>query len=147
LGYTNITAKVQDAIILDKDSIEKADVLLADLPCSGLGIIGKKPDIKYNISKEKQKELVLLQRNILEVVYQYVKKGGTLIYSTCTINPEENIENVRWFMNQYHFKLESLNPYLPEILWSDTTKDGYLQLVPGIHHCDGFFIARLRREH
>jgi 16S rRNA (cytosine967-C5)-methyltransferase len=76
-----------------------------------------------------------------------VKKGGTLIYSTCTINPEENIENVRWFMNQYHFKLESLNPYLPEILWSDTTKDGYLQLVPGIHHCDGFFIARLRREH
>lgn len=147
LGYTNITAKVQDALILDKDSIEKADVLLADLPCSGLGIIGKKPDIKYNISKEKQKELVLLQRNILEVVYQYVKKGGTLIYSTCTINPEENIENVRWFMNQYHFKLESLNPYLPEILWSDTTKDGYLQLVPGIHHCDGFFIARLRREH
>ena len=147
LGYTNISAKVQDALILDEESVEKADVLLADLPCSGLGIIGKKPDIKYNVTKEKQRELVLLQRNILEVVYQYVKKGGTLIYSTCTINPEENIENVRWFMNQYHFKLESLNPYLPEVLWSDTTKEGYLQLVPGIHQCDGFFIARLRREH
>jgi len=147
LGYTNITAKVQDALILDEESIEKADVLLADLPCSGLGIIGKKPDIKYNVTKEIQKELVHLQRDILEVVHQYVKKGGTFIYSTCTINPEENIENVRWFMKQYHFKAESLNPYLPEILWSDTTKEGYLQLIPGIHQCDGFFIARLRREH
>jgi 16S rRNA (cytosine967-C5)-methyltransferase len=147
LGYTNITAKVQDALILDQESIEKADVLLADLPCSGLGIIGKKPDIKYNVTKEKQKELVRLQRDILEVVHQYVKKGGTFIYSTCTINPEENIENVRWFMKEYHFQAESLNPYLPEILWSDTTKEGYLQLIPGIHQCDGFFIARLRREH
>ena len=147
LGYTNITAKVQDALVLDEESIEKADVLLADLPCSGLGIIGKKPDIKYNVTKEKQKELVRLQRDILEVVHQYVKKGGTFIYSTCTINPEENIENVRWFMKQYHFKAESLNPHLPEILWSDTTKEGYLQLIPGIHQCDGFFIARLRREH
>jgi len=147
LGYTNITAKVQDALILDEESIEKADVLLADLPCSGLGIIGKKPDIKYNVTKVKQKELVRLQRDILKVVHQYVKKGGTFIYSTCTINPEENIENVRWFMKQYHFQAESLNPYLPEILWSDTTKEGYLQLIPGIHQCDGFFIARLRREH
>lgn len=146
LGYTNISAKVQNALILDEDSIEKADVLLADLPCSGLGIIGKKPDIKYNVTKEKQKELVQLQRNILKVVHQYVKKGGTLIYSTCTINPEENIDNVHWFMKEYGFSLESLNPYLPKVLWNNTTKEGYLQLVPGIHQCDGFFIARLRRE-
>ena len=146
LGCTNITVKVQDALILDKDSIQKADIVIADLPCSGLGVIGKKPDIKYNMTKEKQNDLVQLQRDILEVVQQYVKKDGVLLYSTCTVNKEENIENVRWFTNQFNFKLENIEGYLPKSLWNETTEEGYLQLIPGIHDADGFFIARLRKS-
>lgn len=145
MQLTNITAKVQDALALDDGSIGRADVVIADLPCSGLGIIGKKPDIKYNMTKEKMKDLVQIQRNILDIVQQYVKEDGLLLYSTCTVNKEENIENVRWFINKYNYKLESMNEYLPEILKSETTKEGFLQLIPGIHNSDGFFIARLRK--
>ena len=81
-----IEAQVFDATILDEEYVEKADIVVADLPCSGLGIIGKKSDIKYNITKEAQKDLVKLQRDILKNAWQYVKVGGTLIYSTCTLN-------------------------------------------------------------
>ena len=98
LGLTNMQITCQDALVLDEEMLEKADVVIADLPCSGLGVIGKKSDIKYNMTEEKQKELVKLQRDILSVVCKYVKKGGTLIYSTCTINPEENEENFRWLL-------------------------------------------------
>lgn len=146
LGFTNIVSKIQDALILDKESVEKADVVIADLPCSGLGVIGRKPDIKYNMSKEKQQELVELQREMLKVAGQYVKKDGVLLYSTCTVNREENIENVHWFTQHFNFRLESIEDYLPKTLWNETTKEGYLQLIPGIHDTDGFFIARLRRQ-
>jgi 16S rRNA (cytosine967-C5)-methyltransferase len=145
LGITNITLNVQDALMLDMDSVEKADIVIADLPCSGLGVFGKKPDIKYNMTKEKMADLVKIQREILAVVYQYVKKGGYLMYSTCTVNREENEENVHWFTENYPFKLENLEEYLPNKLWNETTKDGYIQLIPGIHDTDGFFIAKLRR--
>lgn len=146
LGYVNIKAKEADALVLDQDSIEKADILIADLPCSGLGVIGKKPDIKYNMTREKQKDLAALQREILLVVHQYVKKGGVLLYSTCTINEEENLANVRWFLEHHDFKLESIEDLLPPALLSDTTKEGYIQLLPGVHDTDGFFIAKLRRN-
>ncbi|WFR60217.1 16S rRNA (cytosine(967)-C(5))-methyltransferase RsmB [Anaerocolumna sp. AGMB13025] len=146
LGYVNIKAKEADALVLDQDSIEKADILIADLPCSGLGVIGKKPDIKYNMTREKQKDLAALQREILSVVHQYVKKGGVLLYSTCTINEEENLANVRWFLEHHDFKLESIEDLLPPALLSDTTKEGYIQLLPGVHDTDGFFIAKLRRN-
>lgn len=144
--FQNVTVQVYDALVLDSSLIEKADIVLADLPCSGLGIMAKKNDIKYNITKDMQKELAKLQREILSVVHQYVKPGGVLVYSTCTINHEENEENVRWFTKNYPFYLESIEPYLPKELHNATTKDGYIQLLPGIHKCDGFFIARLRRD-
>ena len=73
--------------------MEKADIVIADLPCSGLGIIGKKPDIKYNMTMDKMEELSRLQREILSVVWKYVKPGGTLVYSTCTISRMENEDN------------------------------------------------------
>lgn len=145
LGYTNMSVKVQDALDLDKDSIEKADLLIADLPCSGLGVIGKKPDIKYNMTEEKIHDLVKLQRSILEVVQLYVKNNGTLLYSTCTINQEENVDNLNWFTENFPFKLESLDDFLPKELVSDTTSKGYIQLIPGVHSTDGFFIAKLRK--
>ncbi len=145
-GYTNIKASVSDALLLDRDSIHKADVVVADLPCSGLGVIGKKPDIKYNMTREKQQDLVKLQREILKVVHSYVKSGGVLLYSTCTIHKEENIGNVMWLVKEFGYTLESLDDYLPEVLKSETTKKGYIQLIPGLHETDGFFVARLRKN-
>lgn len=145
-GYTNIEVKEQDALIMDNELLGKADVVIADLPCSGLGVIAKKTDIKYKMSKEKQTELVKLQRQILSVVKDYVKSGGVLIYSTCTINIEENIENVEWFCDSFDFEMKSITPFLCEDLRGETTDKGYLQLLPGVHNTDGFFMARLERK-
>ena len=86
-----------------------------------------------------------LQRKILEQAACYVKPGGILLYSTCTVCREENLENVLWFTREYPYKLESIDDFLCEELRSETTKQGYLQLLPGVHKCDGFFLARLRR--
>lgn len=146
LGINNIEIKTWDARVLDKDKTSKADVVFADLPCSGLGVIGKKNDIKYKVTKEGIKNLVNLQREILSVAREYVKLGGTLIYSTCTVNALENEENVKWICEQEDFVLESLEPFLPESLWNDHTKEGYLQLLPGLVKTDGFFLARLRKK-
>ena len=110
------------------------------MPCSGLGVIGKKTDIKYSITQNGIAELVNLQRKILEQASTYVKPGGTLIYSTCTINKEENIENVRWFVENYPYELESIDDYLCEELRCDTTNEEYFQLLQGGHYCDVFFI-------
>lgn len=145
MNVKNVEAFVSDARQLREEDVETADVLLCDLPCSGLGIIGKKTDIKYHASEEGLKQLKELQREILSVVWQYVKKGGVLIYSTCTVNPDENEENVKWFTENYPFQTESLSPFLPECL-KEEGKKGMLQLLPGIHETDGFFLARLRRE-
>ena len=93
----------------------------------------------------KQQELVKLQRKILDTVYRYVKVGGTLIYSTCTIGADENQFNVKWFLENYPFKLESIDPYLCDELKGKTTKAGYLQLLPGVHQSDGFFLAKFKR--
>ena len=76
---------------------------------------------------------------------EYVKPGGTLIYSTCTINPKENEENVSWLL-EHGFETEDLRPYLPESLHQDTMDSGYIQLLPGVHESDGFFVARLRKK-
>ena len=141
-NFLNVVVTTQ----LDSDSLEKADIVLADVPCSGLGVMGRKTDIKYKLNPAKIQELAGLQREILEQASTYVKPGGTLIYSTCTIGKEENQDNVEWFLEHYPYELESLDPYLCEELRSETTKKGYLQLLPGVHKCDGFFIARLKRK-
>lgn len=145
IGNINMEAVLADATVFDQNSVEKADILLADLPCSGLGVMGRKTDIKYKMTPAKQAELVKLQRKILDTVHSYVKRGGTLIYSTCTIGAQENQLNVKWFLENYPFKLESIDPYLCPELRSKTTQAGYLQLLPGVHRTDGFFIARFKR--
>ena len=144
LGYTNMDMKVWDAREWDKEYIEKADVVIADLPCSGLGVMGKKNDIKYKTSPDSIKELAALQREILKTVVSYVKPGGTLIYSTCTVNEEANEQNMRWIESELGLRLDSMDPYLPASLKSSTTKDGYLQLLPGVHKTDGFFLCRFK---
>lgn len=142
----NIRAALMDATVLDPASEGKADIVLADVPCSGLGVIGKKQDIKYKMTQGKQAEIIRLQRKILHVVQNYVKPGGVLIYSTCTIGPDENQQNLKWFLDYFPFQLESIDAYLCGQLRGRTTKGGFLQLLPGVHESDGFFMARLRRR-
>ncbi|MBP9999995.1 MAG: 16S rRNA (cytosine(967)-C(5))-methyltransferase RsmB [Clostridiales bacterium] len=142
----NVQTRVQDATVFDLDSEFKADIVLCDVPCSGYGVIGKKPEIKYRATPQKQEDIVILQRAILDKAANYVKPRGTLIFSTCTIAKEENEDNMLWFLQNYPFKLESLDPYLPEELHCESTGLGYLQLLPGVHKTDGFFIAKFRRK-
>lgn len=130
LELDNVFCSVSDALVFDEQLKEKADVVIADLPCSGLGIIGRKPDIKYNMTREKLEELSILQRRILSVVTGYVKPGGVLIYSTCTINKCENEDNAEWITKEFPFE------YV----------DSPVQLIPDERNSDGFFIARLRRK-
>ena len=141
-----VQTKVWDASVLDESKIESADVVLADVPCSGLGIFGKKRDIKYRVSRESLKEVSKLQKTIIDTVWQYVKPGGTLLYSTCTIHREENQDMVSYITEKYPFTTESLNAYLPRELWNETTEKGFLQLLPGVQESDGFFIARFKRK-
>ena len=145
-GIQNMEAIRWDATVLDEEAIEGADVVIADLPCSGLGVLGKKTDLKYKMSETTQEDLVLLQQNILSKVQSYVKPDGTLIYSTCTIHVKENMDNVHWFLKQYpEFELVSIQDLLCEELKKDVIEEGCLQLLPGIHESDGFFIAKFRK--
>lgn len=146
IGYQNIHTKVWDATTKDAEMMEKADIVLADLPCSGLGIIGRKPDIKYRITAERLHELAVLQREILTASWQYVKPGGLLVYSTCTINKEENEENRAWFLEQFPFEPVEIFGKAREVLQEESLREGYIQLRPGIHPSDGFFIAVMRRK-
>lgn len=129
-GLANIRAVKWDAALPDPEKEEKMDIVLADLPCSGLGVLGKKPDLRYKMTPEKEEELVRLQQKILSVAQAYVKPGGTLVYSTCTIHRAENEENTRWFLeNHPKFRLRKER-----------------QLLPGADRGDGFYIAVMEKE-
>ena len=130
MGIDNIEAVCQDATVYDEASEKKADILIADLPCSGLGVLGKKTDLKYKMNPDTQEELVHLQRKILSVVHRYVKSGGKLLYSTCTIHRAENQENAAWFAEQY-----------PEF---ELVRER--QFLPGVDDSDGFYIAEFVRK-
>ena len=142
LGLSNITARQQDATVCVPEWVETKDVVIADVPCSGLGIIRKKPDIRYK-NLEELKALPELQLAILENQAAYVKKGGVLLYSTCTVLKAENEEIVEKFLAKHEdFYLEPLD--LPEVFPKNET--GMLTLIPGDYDTDGFFICRLRRK-
>ncbi|MCM1539072.1 MAG: 16S rRNA (cytosine(967)-C(5))-methyltransferase RsmB [bacterium] len=141
----NLTVRQQDAVVLREEDVGQYDIVYADVPCSGLGIMGKKCDIRHRITPKQMEELAALQRKILDTACACVREDGVLIYSTCTINPAENEEQLPYLI-AHGFAAESLDPYLPEALWGETTKQGYLQLLPGIHETDGFFLARLRKR-
>ncbi|HOO27204.1 MAG TPA: methyltransferase domain-containing protein, partial [Lachnospiraceae bacterium] len=145
-GFSNIQVRIQDAKELTKESIACADVVLADLPCSGLGIIGRKGYIKYHVTAEKLSSLIALQHEILKTVGQYVKPGGILMYSTCTIHRAENEETAAWIRQHLPFEPVSLKESLPKGIQSLTASEGFVQLLPGIHETDGFFIAKFRKD-
>ena len=142
LGLKNITARQQDASVFVPEWEEAMDAVIADVPCSGLGIIRKKPDIRYKNLKEME-DLPELQLKILENQSRYVKKGGLLLYSTCTVLRRENEEVVKAFLEGHEeFLTEPLQ--LPDRF--PTNETGMLTLIPGQYDTDGFFICRLRRK-
>ncbi len=142
LGFTNITARHQDATENVPEWVDSMDAVIADVPCSGLGIIRKKPDIRYK-NLEEMKQLPALQLAILRNQATYVKKGGVLLYSTCTLLKAENEEIVAAFLAENQdFYTEPLD--LPEVFSKNET--GMLTLIPGQYDTDGFFICRLRRK-
>lgn len=129
LGYSNITCGVQDGSEYREDLKETADIVICDVPCSGLGVISRKSDIKYNVTNEGMAELCNLQKKIAVNAADYVKKGGVMIYSTCTIHKAENQKAVKYILsNRPEFVLEYEK-----------------QLRPDKDDTDGFYIARLRK--
>ena len=141
LGLGILQARLQDASEFVPEWEGAMDAVLVDAPCSGLGIIRKKPDIRYRDLKENE-ALPALQKKILANQARYVKKGGVLLYSTCTLLPRENQEVVEDFLKTHpEFSLEKLE--LPQIFPENTT--GMLTLLPGQWDTDGFFISKMRR--
>jgi len=146
-GFENITTTVMDACEYKPEYEEAFDVVIADVPCSGLGVIGRKSDIKYRVTRTDIDALVELQRKILANAYRYVKQGGTLMFSTCTVNKNENDANVKWLRENYNLKLVDFSMELqPPLSEEASVKEGYLQLIPGKHLTDGFFLAKFCKE-
>ena len=142
LGLSGITAKQQDATRFVPEWENAMDAVLCDVPCSGLGIIRKKPDIRYKDLSE-MAALPALQLKILTNQARYLRPGGTLLYSTCTVLKRENEDVVNAFLAG-HPDFETVPLELPEVF--PKNESGMLTLIPGQYDTDGFFICRLRRK-
>ena len=143
LGISNIEIKEQDATVNNSSFNDKFDIVICDVPCSGIGVIKNKPEIKYKITNSHVEEISKLQYQILNNSKKYVKNDGILMYSTCTIDKRENIENINKFLKENkNFRLEniSLNNSIVK-----ARKNGVLEILPDEYSCDGFFIAKLRK--
>ncbi|MGX9757327.1 16S rRNA (cytosine(967)-C(5))-methyltransferase RsmB [Clostridioides difficile] len=142
LGLKNVCVEGFDASEIDENSINKFDYVLADVPCSGLGIIRRKPEIKYK-KEEELEDITSIQKKILENASKYVKIGGTLVYSTCTVQDMENINIITSFIEENNnFELTPIDTVNVDL---DNQDKGYLKIYPNIHGIDGFFIAKLKR--
>ena len=140
LGFSNIKIAQRDAIAPDESLFATADKVICDAPCSGLGVLSKKPDLRYK-EEESIRDLPALQLKILTESAKYLKRGGKLIYSTCTLNPSENEDVVSEFLRENSdFKAVDFE------VGSLSSKDGMLTLIPHIHKTDGFFMAKLKKE-
>lgn len=144
LGVTNVEPVVRDA--RDLAGLPAADRILLDVPCSGLGVLTRKPDIRWRQSPAAIAELGALQSAMLEAAAANLKPGGRMVYSTCTISPEENQALVRRFLEHHpEFHLGDLD-CLPSSWRLDVEEGGMIQLLPPRHGVDGFFIAQLNKE-
>jgi 16S rRNA (cytosine967-C5)-methyltransferase len=147
LGINIIETAEGDATKKDESLVNIADYCLVDAPCSGFGLIRRKPEIKWNRKESDINELVNIQYNILNNVKDYLKVGGVLIYSTCTIENDENINLVNKFLEENeNFKLVNIEDKINNKENISTLKDGYIQLYPHIHGTDGFYIAKMIKE-
>lgn len=144
LGLTNVKLSQMDATKLNVDLIGRADRILIDVPCSGIGIIRKKPEIKWNKKRSDLKEIIGVQRDIMKNAWEYLKKDGVMIYSTCTLNKEENEENIEWFLNTHKdATIEKVFVGKGDNL--EYNSNGMLTVLPN-DYMDGFFIAKLKKN-
>lgn len=147
LGIDILKVENHDALERDEELVGKVDYLLIDAPCSGLGLIRRKPEIKWQRREEDIAALSRLQYDIISNVKDYIRLGGNLVYSTCTIEKDENINLIKRFLEENpNFKLVSLENSLDHKDKLANLKDGYLELYPHIHGTDGFFIAKMIKE-
>ncbi len=147
LGIDIIDTESFDALKLDHNLIGKVDYCIVDAPCSGLGIIRRRPEIKWNRREEDIADLNKIQKNVLDNAKEYVKPGGIIIYSTCTIGREENMDVINDFLdNNREFGLTGFENLIYSKENIETSQDGYIQLFPHIHNTDGFFIARIEKK-
>ncbi|HBC92962.1 MAG TPA: 16S rRNA (cytosine(967)-C(5))-methyltransferase RsmB [Pelotomaculum sp.] len=148
LGVGMVEAAFGDARELPAELHGRADFVLVDAPCSGLGVLRRRPDARWRKDPGEIPAVVQLQSQILESASRCVKDGGVLLYSTCSITHEENLGQVEDFLNRHpEFGLEGLGATLPgELDNNGTLRQGYVQLYPGNHGMDGFFIARMRKK-
>ncbi|MBR4175477.1 MAG: methyltransferase domain-containing protein, partial [Lachnospiraceae bacterium] len=144
LGYDNVDLQVGDATVYEPSFEERFDLVMADLPCSGLGVISRKPEIKYRLKPEDIDSLAALQRSILDNAVRYVKKGGLLLYSTCTLTAKENVGQYEYLKTQKGLESVDMDAYLPEAFRGRTGDKGFLQLIQGVDDTDGFFISLYR---
>lgn len=145
LGIKSIKSEIWDAKEPDDKLKYKVDYCLVDAPCSGLGLIRRKPDIKWTRTSEELIELSRLQTIILKTASNYIKPGGTLVYSTCTINRQENLDVITNFLREStDFRLVPIE-LANGVKISATQDSGYLELYPNIHGTDGFFMAKMVR--
>lgn len=144
LGITNIKLAQMDATKLDAKLVSYADRVLLDVPCSGIGIIRKKPEIKWTKKRKDLKEIVEVQREILENAWEYLKTGGVMVYSTCTLNKEENEENIKWFLSKHKdTTIEKVFIGKGANLCYDQM--GTLTILPN-EYMDGFFVAKIKKN-
>ena len=144
LGITNIKVAQMDATKLDAKLVSYADRVLLDVPCSGIGIIRKKPEIKWTKKRKDLKEIVEVQREILENAWEYLKTGGVMVYSTCTLNKEENEENIKWFLSKHKdATIEKVFIGKGANLCYDQM--GTLTILPN-EYMDGFFVAKIKKN-
>ncbi len=143
--FRNAKVEAQDATVSTDEDIQKYDIVLADVPCSGLGVIGSKPDIKYHVTEDGIKSLIGTQRQILINALKMAKPGGRVVYSTCTLNFAENEEQVRFILQQGGCKLVDISERVPTC-FNEFYKDGMLKILPRPNINEGFFVAVLQVE-
>ena len=138
-----VTAEAADLLaVADREDPPQADRVLIDVPCSGLGVLAKRADLRWQREPSDIQELLALQDDLLDAAADLVEPGGLLVYSTCTIEPEENEQRIEAFLDHHDdFELESAEGILPDEVVSD---EGYLTTLPHRHRTDGAFAARLR---
>lgn len=147
LGISCIHAEAADGCVQRTEDQEAYDRVLLDAPCSGLGILRSKPDIKLHHRPEGEEELVQLQRKLLQAAAAALKPGGTLVYSTCTLSKCENEDQIEWFLQQNSkFSVEPLEKRLPSLPECDRLWAKYLTLWPQKNGHDGFFVAALKKK-
>ena len=144
LGLTNVEVNTNDATKLNPELIASSDRILLDVPCSGIGIIRKKPEIKWNKTRNDLRDVIPVQRDIMENAWQYLKNGGIMIYSTCTLNKEENEENIEWFLSK-HKDCSIKKIFIGKQDNLVYNRNGSLTIMPN-ESMDGFFVAKLEKR-